>query len=188
MKGYFVFDELNSKDYFMFAANKNFFDGGGKVIETIKIPGRNGTLSIADGTFENLTITYEMYCKGDIMQNLPALRNRLAATSGYCRLTDNFEPDIFMRARYIEPFTAKSYDKTKAALDVSFDCDPRRFLKSGEEEIELTASASIMNPSHFEALPLLRVYGTGTITIGSVPVTINSANTYTDIDCELQEA
>ena len=73
-------------------------------------------------------------------------------------------------------------------FEVIFDCDPRKFLKEGEKKREYTASGSLKNPTRFEALPLMRVYGTGTVTIGSVAVTINTANVYTDIDCELQEA
>ena len=40
----------------------------------------------------------------------------------------------------------------------------------------------------FEAKPLLRVYGTGSVGIGSETLTITSANQYTDIDCDLQDA
>ncbi|MCR4850689.1 MAG: hypothetical protein K5870_05450 [Lachnospiraceae bacterium] len=188
MRDYFIFGELNTLDYLMYAANKNLFDGGGKNIETVKIPGRNGTLSLSDDTFDNVTITYEMYCKGDITRDISAFRSKISASSGYCRLEDSFEPDIYMRARYSKPFQVTNYDRTKAAFDVSFDCDPRKFLKSGEKARELTSSISIKNPTCFDALPLMRVYGTGSVTIAGVSIVINSANVYTDIDCELQEA
>ena len=74
------------------------------------------------------------------------------------------------------------------SFDLVFDCDPRMFLKSGEETLSLTAGISLNNPTLFDALPLIRAYGTGTLTIGSCSVTISTANSYTDIDCEAQEA
>lgn len=188
MRDYFVFDGINTQDYQMYAANKNQFEGGGKRVETITVPGRNGTLSISDGTYENVTITYEMYCKGDIRKNLAAMRDRLGATSGYCRLADSFEPDLFMKARYSEPFNVKGSDRKGAAADISFDCDPRRFLKSGEKTKTLTGAASLKNPTRNEARPLIRAYGSGTLTIGSIRVQITTANVYTDIDCEIEEA
>ena len=44
------------------------------------------------------------------------------------------------------------------------------------------------NDTYFNAKPLLRVYGTGSFTINGITVQINSASSYTDFDCELQEA
>jgi phage-related protein len=40
----------------------------------------------------------------------------------------------------------------------------------------------------YDAKPLIRAYGTGYFSISGIRVNINSANVYTDIDCELQEA
>ena len=188
MKHYFVFDKLNTLDYQMYCANKNQFEGGAKVSEIVKIPGRNGTLSIEDGSFENVPISYEMYCSKEIMPNIAALRNKLAAMSGYKKLADSFDPDVFMRARYVEKFTVPTSDRKNAAFKINFDCDPRRFLKSGEKVMEFTAAGSIKNPTDFKALPMLRVYGTGTVTIGDISITITTADVYTDIDCEMQNA
>lgn len=188
MRDYFVFGEVNTLDYLMYAADKNQFEGGGKVSKIIKVPGRNGTLSIEDGSFENINISYSMYCKGNILQDIEAFRNRLAATSGYCRLADTFDPDVFMRARYTEKFSVDSSDRKNAAFTVNFDCDPRHFLKSGEIPYVMTASGAMFNPTRFAALPLLRIYGTGMITISGVSITITTADVYTDIDCEIQEA
>lgn len=188
MKDYFVFEKVNSLDYLMFIANKNQFEGGGKVVETIKIPGRTGTLSYEDGSFENVKISYKLYTNGDIRQNVNAFRNRLSSTSGYCRLADSYEPDIFMRARYVDKFTVDVSDRKNAGLTVNFDCDPRRFLKSGEIPYTVTSSDVMFNPTQFASAPLLRAYGTGTLTISGVSITITAADNYTDIDCELQEA
>ena len=185
---YFVYGKINTNDYQLFIANKNQFDGGAKRTEVITVPGKNGTLSISDGTFENVKITYQMYGKGDIRQNIAGLRDALGATSGYMRLADSMEPDVFMKARYSEPFTVKTSDKKNAALDIEFDCDPRKFLKSGEKVRTVTNNMTLKNPTFTTAKPLIRVYGTGTLTINSISVQITTANDYTDIDCEIEEA
>lgn len=185
---YFVYGKINTNDYQLFIANKNQFEGGAKRTEVITVPGKNGTLSISDGTFENVKITYQMYGKGDIRQNIAGLRDALGATSGYMRLADSMEPDVFMKARYSEPFTVKTSDRKNAALDIEFDCDPRKFLKSGEKVRTVTNNMTLKNPTFTTAKPLIRVYGTGTLTINSISVQITSANEYTDIDCEIEEA
>ena len=188
MKDYFVFEKVNSLDYLMFIANKNQFEGGGKVVETIKIPGRTGTLSYEDGSFENIEISYKLYTKGDIRQNINAFKNRLLSTSGYCQLADSYEPDIFMRARYVDNFSVDVSDRKNAGLTVNFDCDPRRFLKEGIEARELQNGDILFNPTQFDARPLIRVYGVGTFGVGEDTITITQANEYTDIDCDLMDA
>lgn len=45
----------------------------------------------------------------------------------------------------------------------------------------------IENPTLFDALPFLRVYGTGILGIGSHTITITAADVYTDIDCEMMD-
>lgn len=188
MKNYFVFDKLNTLDYQIYAANKNRFEGGGKVVEVVKIPGRNGTLSIEDGSFENVPIIYSMYCSKEIIPNISAMRSMLGATSGYKRLEDSFDPDYYMRGRYVDKFTVSLSDRKNAAFQVRFDCDPRRFLKSGDRAKTFTAGATLRNPTLYDALPMIRAYGTGYFIISGVRVNITTANEYTDIDCELQEA
>ena len=43
-------------------------------------------------------------------------------------------------------------------------------------------------PTLYEAKPLIRVYGTGTVTVGSISVQITQSTDYTDIDCDIQNA
>ena len=47
---------------------------------------------------------------------------------------------------------------------------------------------TITNPTRFDSQPLLRVWGTGQLGIGSQTVTITQADVYTDIDCEMMDA
>ena len=73
-------------------------------------------------------------------------------------------------------------------FDLTFNCKPQRFLKSGEDAITFTSGGSVLNETMQTAKPLLRVYGTGTFSIGGATMTISSANVYTDIDCDLMNA
>ena len=185
---YFIFGKINPQDYHMCAVDKNQFEGGGKVIETIKIPGRTGTLSIEDGSFENIPITYKVICKGNVRENIKAFRNKLSATSGYCRLSDTFDPDVFMNARYVDKFTVDASDRKNAAFTVNFDCDPRKFLVRGEKPISITSGFRIKNPALHDANPLIDVVGSGTISINSVSVIVSGVSGETIIDCDTQEA
>ncbi len=185
---YFVFGSINSLNFNTIVADSNQFDGARKSVEKIKVPGRNGELSISDGSYENIEIIYTAYIKGDVKRNVDALKAALNSQSGYLRLEDDFRPETFRLARYMDAFTVDASDKAGAAMSIRFDCDPRRFLKSGEQDHTFTASGQINNTTRFEAKPLIRAYGTGTFTIQGKAVRINSASEYTDLDCDLQEA
>ena len=58
---------------------------------------------------------------------------------------------------------------------------------SGPITVEVTEGLRLDNPTLFDALPLLRVYGTGVLGVGSHTITITAADEYTDIDCEMMD-
>ena len=57
----------------------------------------------------------------------------------------------------------------------------------GQVTVTVTDAMTIENPTLFDAKPLLRVYGAGTLTLGGQTITISTADVYTDIDCELMD-
>lgn len=186
---YFTFDGKSSRDFAVWINGGGTFGSPARDITSVQIPGRNGDLTIDNGRFLNTDISYQAYISEDFRRNFDAFKAWMESRSGYKRLADSYHPEYFRRARLKESIQPNMGAFNKfGTFEVIFDCDPRKFLKEGEKKREYTASGSLKNPTRFEALPLMRVYGTGTVTIGSVAVTINTANVYTDIDCELQEA
>ena len=156
--------------------------------EFIKIPGRDGDLIIDNGRYNNITVSYKAYIINDYNANIRGLRNALISKKGYERLQDTINPEEFRLAKAI-PFEVDEYGILRAGeFTMQFICKPQRFLVCGENPIEITGSSSILNQYEETAKPLIRAYGTGSFTIGGISVQITSANGYTDIDCELQEA
>lgn len=58
---------------------------------------------------------------------------------------------------------------------------------NGEVTVSYLDAIELVNPTPFAAKPIIRVNGTGVFTLNDVTVTISSAGTYTDIDCELMD-
>lgn len=54
-------------------------------------------------------------------------------------------------------------------------------------DVSTPVPTELNNPTLFDALPFLRVYGTGILGIGSHTITITAADVYTDIDCEMMD-
>lgn len=154
------------------------------------VPGRNGDIVIDEGAYRNTDITYTAMIHEDFKDNIKALRNYLLSVKGYARLEDSYSPDTYYMACYSNAIelTAQGPNNKWAEFDITFNRKPQRFLLSGEEEEEFTSSDSIANPTLFNSKPLIRIYGTGTVGIGSVNITFDGSTSYVDIDCELQDA
>lgn len=189
MKDYLVFAYKPSVDFGVFVADStNKMTSASKRIETYDIPGRNGALTVTDGTYENVPIKYILYTKGDVLSNIRNFRNHLNANTGYQRLEDTYLPEEYRLAQFTSLFEVPTSDRKNAAFEVEFDCMPQRFLRSGEQTTILTATSSIYNGNLTTSKPLVRVYGTGIVTIGDIPITITVNASYTDIDCEAESA
>lgn len=186
---YLTYDGVSSLDFGVKISGSGTFDAPVRDIESISIPGRNGDLHIDNGRFNNIDITYPAYITEHFSKNFDAFKAFLLSKRGYKRLVDTYHPDHYRLAIFNNALTPDMTPRNLAgSFDLVFNCDPRRFLMTGDKPIEVTTGASIKNPTLFDAKPLIRVYGTGTITVGGISVVVNSANVYTDLDSELEEA
>lgn len=187
---YFIFGGEDSRSSSVYISGSGVFGAPERDESKVSIPGRNGDMLLDNRRYKNIDIKYPAFIKDNFTDNMELFRNRIAAKRGYQRLEDSYHPGEFRLARY------KGAVKTKPVIrglnaqtfDINFDAKPQRFLKSGETAISYMAAATIENPTEMTALPLVRAYGTGVLTIGDVSVTITAADGYTDIDCETQEA
>lgn len=70
------------------------------------------------------------------------------------------------------PGTAEISTDPGALLTMRYDAPPNR----------------LANPTPFDSQPLIRVYGTGSVEINGITITVSAVGTsYTDIDCELMD-
>lgn len=188
MINFIVFNGKKLKDYGVFISGEAVFDAPKRDTTSVTVPGRNGELTLDNGRYENITIKYPAFIVRSFKERISELRNFVLSQSGYQRLEDTYHPDEFRLAKWESDFSVKPDEALLAGeFDLKFNCYPQRFLKSGENAIEITAATTIINEQMTTALPLIRAYGTGTFTINGVTVQITSASSYTDIDCDLQE-
>lgn len=157
--------------------------------ERVSVPGRNGDLLFYNRRFENVDIKYPCGIVRDFDTNFVSLTDFLFSHTGYQRLEDSYHPDYYRLAFYsgdISPEMTRLNREGK--FNLTFNAKPQMYLKTGEQKLIITEETEIYNPCSFDARPLMRVYGTGEITIGDNTLTINTADVYTDIDCEMEDA
>lgn len=176
---------VNLTQYGCMITGTETFEAADTDIEFIQVPGRSGDLTRDNGRFNNIEVTYPAFIWRNVKANTAALRAFLASLKGYVRIEDSINPDEYRLGQFnggFKPAMSGGYDG--ASFDISFNCKPQRFLKSGETAINMTASQTINNPTLFPSKPLLTIVGSGSVVVGGVSITIDTEQTQITIDCE----
>lgn len=190
MIGKFEFNNLLSSDFAIYISGSGTYNAPERDTESVSIPGKNGDLIIDNKRFKNITVKYPAFIREEFKDNTDGARAWLLRDGSYHRLEDSYHPGEFRMARFIGPldFDTRALNKS-GEFNIEFDCKPQRFLKYGELPIGVTENTTLYNPTSFNALPKVRVYGTkGTLIIGNVIMDIKDIDEYVDIDCEMQNA
>ena len=137
LKG-FTYDGIDSLDYDLYITSGSVYDAPERVVDMIKVPGRNGNLAIDQGRFENIDVEYNVYTKNrsqtSFAQNIRDFRNELCSRHEYLRLTDDYNSDEFRLGIYKSGLELDADIDRAGAIKLTFDCKPQRFLTSGETE------------------------------------------------------
>ena len=190
MANTFRYAGRESSSFFTFVSDSNGWNSAPRILNDIQVPGRSGTLTpLNSNAFNNFQLTYQCYMTKEMKSKLDELRAYLNAFSGYQRLEDTINPTYYRMARYNGSFEVGDKDKQGATFSIKFDCMPQKFLKSGEATITLTASGTIKNPTNYDAKPILKIYGTGEVKIGTSIIKVKKAGTqYIEFDCDTLNA
>jgi len=187
-RNYITFDNTDLRDFGLYISGSNVFNAPERAYNEITIPGRNGTLLGSEKRLENIPVVYPAFIYTNFKVNCAGLRSFLLSKVGYKKLIDTYHPTEYRMGYYAGGLDAEMTSKLDAGqFDLTFNCKPQRYLISGDTPVTLTASGTINNPTLFDSQPLIRVYGTGDITVNGVTITISEADGYTDIDCEIME-
>ena len=186
---HFTFNGHSTGELGLLVSGINIYGSPSRIVEKINIPYRSGDLLIDTGAYSNYMLTYTV----DIIDNTKAtaesLSQWLLGSTGYCRLTDTYNTDIFRKAAYYNQL-----DYTLSALyrygraTITFDCKPQKYLLTGETAVTITSSSyTLNNPSAMVSKPLLRLTGTGTAVVNGTTIVVNSVDEYVDIDCDTMQ-
>lgn len=152
--------------------------------ERYSVPGRNGDIIVAQDAWENIEQTYSVWGKGNGLGY--DIAEWLFASEGYQRLEDTYDTAHFRKAVFVGPFNYENILLRYGRTELTFDCDPRRFLVSGETAQSFSGTGTITNPTRFTAKPVITVSGSGDGAIECGGNTLTIAGIYDGmiIDCE----
>lgn len=159
-------------------------------LDMYDVPGRNGAVIVPQDAFYDVPKIYKIIIGGDYNEAASALMAWLYGPAGRQRLEDSFDSSVYRRAYVGYATEIDNIMNTNGRCEIEFECDPRRFLKAGEESITMEESGTITNPTRFTSKPLITVYGSGegAVTIGGKTLRIGLITDGMVIDCEEQNA
>ena len=195
MRHEFIYNGMNSRDYGLTVSGEDTWTRPQPDVTRIAVPGRNGDLIQLGNRYKNLDIKYHCGIVRDLRTNFDAFNAALLADSGYHRLEDSYHPDYYRMAVFesaLDPDVKKR--GIAGEVDITFNCKPQLFLKSGQVEMAVSDGGVIYNPTPYTASPTIRFGFTaswigGSITIGGRTISCTDPDTIDDfiIDCERQD-
>jgi len=186
----FSFNGVSSADFHMLVSGYGTYDAPQRDITMLTVAGRSGDLTLDNGRFENVDVTYKAAFYSGLNENYKAFNAYMANQKGYKRLEDTFHNDEYRLGVYKGGLNPKLKGYDMASVEIKFNCKPQRYLKAGDETLTFTQTGTLYNPTAFEARPLIRLYGSGTLTVNGVELTVTDieAGDYIDIDSEMMDA
>ena len=189
MSHIFIYNGRSSSDFNLVLSGEDTWKKPMPDVERMQIPGRNGDLLLSNRRYSNVEVTYHAGIRRDFDTNFTAFMNFLLKEPGYHRLEDSWHGKYYRMAVLDKEISPKMNTLNRSGtFELTFSCMPQQYLKDGERLQVLTGSGTVFNPTMYDAKPLLRIYGSGRLTVGDEQVTVTDNDSYIDLDCELEDA
>lgn len=190
MRKYFSYDGVRCDTFGIYAGGYSTLGSAERDYEMVSVPGSSGDLTFDNGRWKNQTITYSCGITSQFIANFEEMRAFFMSHIGYYRLEDDFNVGQYRRGIFTGNISPDVEQYARAGrFSLSFNCMPQRWLLSGEDAVPFTADGSITNPTRFNAAPIVRVYGAGSVGVGTEVITV-AENDYDfiEIDCKTGDA
>jgi len=180
---YFIFKGIDSKDYMIVNKLPSIIKAEAD-IDKIEVEGRNGFLTIDKGTHKGYVKQIEC-----TIRNLDNVDFICSWLEGSGDIIFSNELDKIYKATIINQIEFKKVAVTFHRFIINFEVQPHKYLISNDL-ITLTSPGAIYNPGSANSKPLIKVYGTGSITlnINSNIINLTNVSGYVTIDSELMDA
>ena len=171
------FGGVSSDAYDVVIEGPGEYTAPNRAYESISVPGRNGALILDKGYYENIDAEFNAVIQAETQlefeRKVRDFKNAIVSQKGYKRLTEAYHPESYRMAVYKSGFDDEPKFIGKAAVfTLVFECKPQRYLMSGETPMEITSGENILNPTLFDASPLLEVKGHGNINVNGYDISL----------------
>ena len=150
--------------------------------EYVQVAGRDGSLLVTDGTYENIAINVPMNYVSRADKQGEAFRQAKSWLRGNGRLKFSDDIDVFFKVKAAAVVANQRRIKWGSDMEAEFICDPYTYFNAGLIPI---TPGNIFNPYDYSK-PIYKITGEGlcTLTVNGESVTANVGQNIT-IDTDL---
>ena len=185
-------DDVPSTDYGIRIYASNILSAPSKKLEFIDIEGRRNGSLIIDKGYEDFTLTLECVLvpeEGEEMVDLARRAKKYLLSGSNCKLYTNEDADFYLIGTYSSSIDIEEAIENFGLFQAQFRCKPYRF-SNNETSIRITAQNTVINNQYYETSPIIKVVGSGDITIkiNSQELVLQDIETDITIDCDKMNA
>lgn len=177
--GSLIFGGVDSSEYGIYLSGEGVYNAPERAVNVVDVPGRNGSVIIDQGHWNNIEVTYKAGVFGadqaGFSEKLSAFRNAILSQTGYQRLSDTYHPEEFRMGAYVSGLdvTPASYNR-HGEFELVFNCKPQRWLVDGDLPIPIDSGDVLQNPELYPSNPLISLEGYGNISFNGYTVNLTS--------------
>jgi len=179
---YFIFNGINSKDYLILNELPPIYKAE-KDITKIVVAGRDGFLTQDLGSYKSIVKTIKC-----TLRDLTQIDYICSWLTGNGTLIISNEADKAYKATIINQIEFTEILRTFHSFIVQFECQPKKYALNNDV-VTLESAGSLFNSGTANALPVIKLYGTGNIslTINGNIINLTNVSEYVTIDSDLMD-
>ena len=137
-----TYNGMKSTDLGVYVTGSGSFDAAEMDADKYEIAGRNGDLIIPKNRYKNIVVTYPAFIPKAFQEKAQSIRNWMRSAKAYARLEDTYDMEHYRLglASGIQSFEPVNRNDA-SNFQLSFDCKPQRFLKTGETPLPIEPEA-----------------------------------------------
>lgn len=192
---YIKYNDISSKDLGLRLIDDIEFTSPNQDVEFVEISGVDGAkikdnkrLSLVDRSFP-----FVLYSDGnrDINYHINKLNTWLLSTNGAWKDFElSWDSSYLYKAIFYESFSLSGTLKQKKKCILNFKIHPVKYLKVGQEKINVSQGQVLNNPENRVSKPLIKLIGTGDVdlSINTKIFRLKKVQGHIVLDCESQSA
>ena len=182
-----IIDNQNTKTLGFALVGRPNIPSANKRYESTEVEGRDGSLTRFLG-YEDLkfSLNFNILFQSDIKQKLREIKGMFAQAS---TLSFDDGPNFYYKIKQDQISETESVIKASGVFSVDFVAEPFEYQKTSSAAYT-TKPIILTNQATAEALPLIKVTGTGTVVlnVNGTGITLTGLTSSIVLDSELQEA
>lgn len=167
-RGAFIFDGVNSEDLNTLIQYRPIVDAPMRKVETKSPYGIDGDIPFDEGSYSNTEMELILVVNGrNVIADRQALYNVMDTRGMYKEFIPFFDPEKIYRVMLMDKvqFENTHMYGNAQAVSVKFTIKPYKYLVKNDPVTISGTSGTITNPTNYVSQPIIKVTGTGNVTL-----------------------